>query len=116
MRENQFIKAESRWSRPPARWRRSGRQIQTVDVAEFSEVTVQQGRVQLVTSEGKCSCEVASVLRSGTLDLSEVVAKSPLFLLLCDMDRLRGFPDSMSSLIISHVNESNLRWGVCLAR
>ena len=72
------------------------------------EVTVQQGRVQLVTSEGKCSCEVASVLRSGSLDLSEVVAKSPLFLLLCDMDRLRGFPDSMSSLIISHVNESTL--------
>ena len=107
--ENQFKKAESRWSRSPARWRRSGRQIQRVACpSSVREVTVQQGRVQLVTSEGKCSCEVASVLRSGSLDLSEVVAKSPLFLLLCDMDRLRGFPDSMSSLIISHVNESTL--------
>ena len=46
------------------------------------EVTVQQGRVQLVTSEGKCSYEVTSVLRSGSLDLSEVVAKSPLFFIV----------------------------------
>ena len=57
--EHQFNKAESRWSRPPARRRRSGRRIRRVAwPSSVREVTVQQGRVQLVTSGSKCSCEI----------------------------------------------------------